>query len=34
MERIQVLMPASFEEGEAIGNVLFEAYGGKPLVGR
>ncbi len=27
MERIQVLMPASFEEGEAIGNVLFAAYG-------
>ncbi len=27
MERIQVLMPASFEEGEAIGNVLFETYG-------
>ena len=34
MERIQVLMPASFEEGEAIGNVLFETYGGKPPVGR
>ena len=34
MQTIQVLIAASFEEGEAIRDVLFEACSGRPLAGR